>query len=185
MKRVLLTLSVTLVALAATATVSAQGKAASQSAPVAAAAAQNSPASDDRLWSLTLTVHPDSAKRAADDLVKLVKDPSAPAPTLLGNVLGIFGAELASTTAAQAAAKKTNAQGPMASMATSACAAAVDALGQQASVVRSGYDTLAAGMPAEKVAALQQQIKTLTEQLAAATRSAVESASKASGQRKQ
>ena len=178
MKRVLLTLSLAAFALVASVPVSAQSKAVPQGGAAASSA-------EDRLWSLTLVVRPDSARRAADDIVRLVKDPSAPAPSLLSNVLGIFGAELASTTAAQAAAKKANGQGPLASMATAACAAAVDNLGQQASVVRSGYDTLAAGLPADRVAALQQQVRVLTEQLASATRSAIDTAGKTAAPKKQ
>ncbi|MCX6539687.1 MAG: hypothetical protein NT151_12255 [Acidobacteria bacterium] len=136
------------------------------------------PDGSEKTWNLVLTLRPDQARKAANDLVQMVKNPSGKTPPILSDLLGILSARIAVEDAGQQADKKST-NGPAAnSMATSACVAALNAIGQQAEVVRNGYGALAAGLPEDKVADLRHQVQSLANQLVNATKSAIDQARK-------
>ena len=149
----------------------AQGKA-------AGSATRTAQDGGEKTWNLVLTIRPDQARKAANDLVQMVKDPSGKTPPILSDLLGILSARIAVDDAGKRADKDSARESTAQRMATSACVAAVNIVGQHAAVVREGYGALAAGLPEDKVADIRQQVQMLANQLASATKSAIDQARK-------
>lgn len=159
-------LSIAAVVIASAVPAMAQGK-----APIAPKVA---PQAGDTTWNLVVTIRPDQARKAANDLVQMVKNPSAKTPPVLSELLGILSARIAVEDSGAQAAKRAQAESVAQRMATSTCVAALNTIGQHATVVREGYGALAAGLPDDKVAQFRQQVTSLTTQLVGATKSAIE-----------
>jgi len=140
----------------------------------ASAASKAAPVEAEKTWNLVLTVRPDQARKAANDLVQMVKNPSGKTTPILAELLSILSARIAVEDRGSMSAKKAQAESASQRMATSACSAALSTIGQHASVMREGYGALAAGLPDDKVAEFRQQVTSLATQLAGATKSAID-----------
>lgn len=128
----------------------------------------------EKTWNLVLTIRPDQARKAANDLVQMVKDPSGKTPPILSDLLGILSARIAVEEGASPTDKRAANESVANSLATSACVAALNTISQHAAVVRSGYGAMAAGLPADKMADLRQQAQALANQMVNATKSAID-----------
>jgi hypothetical protein len=141
-------------------------------APPAAERVQ--PDAAEKTWNLVLTLRPDQARKAADDLVQIIRNPSGQTPPILSDLLGILSARIAVDEGSPRGDGAATSDSRAGGMAAAACTAAIDALGQHADVMRQGYGALAAGLPDDRVREVRQQVQALATQLAAATRSAID-----------